>query len=345
MKMVKYIKGNEEFNDADLKNMNSMLENVETKSIDELIKLYDDTRNGKVKIRDTRIKEGVCIYLADIIVSRMKKRKKKGFPFRMILSILCICTALFMLFCMLSVYKKEESENVNKKIQDIHSNAVSNTMESVGEVINNSINSETGQNDDNVEEAREILPELVELYNINSDLYGWINIEGTDIDYPIVHTTDNEYYLSHDFYKNDNSLGTLFIDYRNNGINDTNVLIYGHNMRNGEMFSSLTNYKEYSYFTQYNTISIDTLYERLTYKIIAVCTGKVAYQDEEGFRYYDFTQASSIEEMKVFWEHIKLQSIYEVTYEFNENDNYLTLSTCSNFTENGRLYIVAVRED
>ena len=123
------------------------------------------------------------------------------------------------------------------------------------------------------EETKPIPPQVdwVNLKAINGDIIGWIQIEGTEISYPIVKGTDNSYYLKHTFEKNTNAAGAIFMDYTNSSdFQDCNTLIYGHNMKNGTMFHDLVNYKEESYFRQHQNIIIYTPEKEIRLRPIAV---------------------------------------------------------------------------
>ncbi len=89
--------------------------------------------------------------------------------------------------------------------------------------------------------------ENIDLKEINPDYMGWINIENTPIDYPVVKGKDNEFYLTRDFNKKYLALGSIFMDYRNKGFEDKNVVIYGHHMRDKSMFGSLKKFKDIEY--------------------------------------------------------------------------------------------------
>ena len=187
-----------------------------------------------------------------------------------------------------------------------------------------------------------ILPELAEMFRINSQLAGWLTIPGTVVNYPVVKGGDNEYYLKRGFYNEYNPNGSIFMDYRNS-YNDINMIIYGHNTSDGEMFSCLTQYMDENFYKNHREIKLDTLYDHCTYRVIAACLGEVKYIDEEGFRYYNYTDDEY--ELDSFFMDIRNQSLYPVDYEFKNDDRFITLSTCSKVSENGRLYIVAVRQD
>lgn len=329
---------------SDYQVVKSIIERADTKSLKELAKLYYIVKNGKIAINSNRTKVALCLYLADAITERIMSRKQS--PIKVTIGILCILTAILLVVTM--YFSNEHMKKLEETTQNLHQMHVvgDSTNDNTEGVVETEFESseDVSINEEDTEAEMQLLPELVELYGVNEDLFGWIYIEGTEIDYPIVQASDNKYYLSHNFYKDEDTAGTLFADYRNAGVSDTNIIIYGHNMRTGKMFGTLDKYEDYGFYQQHQTISLETLYEKHTYKIIAVCKGRVAYSDEEGFRYYNFINASTNTELEAFWKNIMEHSLYDVTHEFNETDNYLTLSTCNSFTENGRLYIVAVKE-
>ena len=324
---------------SDYQVVKSIIKRADTKNIRELGKLYYIVKNGKIAIHSNRTRVAMTLYLADAIVERIMKKRRS--PIKTTIGILCILTAV--LLAVVTHFSNENTKNLENMTQNLHQMHNASVMPEDSEDV--LVDNTETEIETETETEKELLPEMYELYNANDDLFGWICIEGTEIDYPIVQSADNKYYLSRNFYKEEDSAGTLFVDYRNTDVSDTNLIIYGHNMRNGKMFGTLDEYEDYEFYQQHPVISFETLYEKYTYKIIAVCRGKVAYEDEEGFRYYNFINASTDEELQAFWENIMEHSLFDVSHEFSEDDNYLTLSTCNNFTENGRLYIVAVKEE
>ncbi len=165
------------------------------------------------------------------------------------------------------------------------------------------------------------------LYNINSDTVGYLTIDSLGINYPVVKTTDNDYYLSHSFDKSKNVGGWIFMDYRNISINDDkNTVIYGHNMKDGSMFGKLHNLKN---------SDVDTIYYydkdgKHTYKIYSI------YEIEEE-EYYITTLFDCGNAYTEFQNKVKARSIKEYSYEPKYEDNTLTLSTCSN---NNKRFVV-----
>lgn len=188
-----------------------------------------------------------------------------------------------------------------------------------------------------------VLPEYEAILQENQDFAGWITIEGTKIDYPVMLTkSDADYYLMRNFNRQDDINGTLFMDARTNlEQRSTNIIIYGHNMKSGEMFGSLKSYLNEDYWLEHQQISFDTIYESGTYEIFAVCLAQVQYQNEDGFRYYDFIQADSEEAFQEYLDNIEQLSVFMGTDMPVYGDELLTLSTCNNYVEDGRLFLVA----
>ncbi len=189
-----------------------------------------------------------------------------------------------------------------------------------------------------------VLEEYASLYEENPDTVGWLTIEGTSIDYVVVQSDDNDYYLRRSFYGESLTAGTLFVDYRGDIVNPTyNTIIYGHNMRSGTMFGGLKKYLEEGYLEEHPTITFNTIYEYRTYEILAVCLSTVSYQDEDDYRYYDFISASTLVELNEFKENVAEHAVYGDVEELTLQDQILTLSTCNTYAEDGRLFIVAKR--
>lgn len=187
-----------------------------------------------------------------------------------------------------------------------------------------------------------MLAQYAALYKENNDLTGWLSIEGMVIDYPVMQCGDDEYYLHHDFYGNEDKYGCLYVRERADvNTPGTNFIIYGHNMKDGSMFGDLDLYRDEGFGREHSLISFDTLYEERTYEIVAVFLSKVYNSDEEAFKYYQFYQADTREEFDYFYENIKELSLYDTGVEAEFGDTFLTLSTCAYHVEDGRLVVVA----
>lgn len=140
------------------------------------------------------------------------------------------------------------------------------------------------------EEVKEILPQYKELYEINNHMVGWIKIEDTPIDYPVLEVEgDNDYYLYKDFYGNYSKPGQIIFDYRCDFEKpSTNIILHGHRMSNKTMFGSLRDYAKKSYYKKHQYIKFDTIYEEGEYEIFAVFKSKVYNNVDEVFKYYNF---------------------------------------------------------
>jgi len=166
---------------------------------------------------------------------------------------------------------------------------------------------------------------FVELSDSNPDIMGWLEIPGTKVDYPVVTTYDNEFYLDHDFFGNRDHRGTIFADIRNNmNWEDPFVVLYGHNNKDGSMFSSIRNYRNENFFNENKRIIIYTPDGQLEYKVFA------AYlRDDEhllGTRNFKNPVA-----MRVYLDEMQSvadeDAIIDLSY-VNEKDSILALSVC-----------------
>lgn len=190
----------------------------------------------------------------------------------------------------------------------------------------------------------EILEQYQALYKENQDLIGWLSITDTNIDYPVLQCNDNEYYLHHNFYREEDKYGCLFVkDIADVNTPATNFIIYGHNMKDGSMFGNLDQYQEQTFYQEHPFIQFNTLYERRTYQVLAVFYSQVYQEDADVFKYYQFYQADTEAEFLDFYENIMASSLIvsDVTAKFG--DTFLTLSTCAYHVDDGRFVVVAKR--
>lgn len=188
-----------------------------------------------------------------------------------------------------------------------------------------------------------ILPQYEALYAMNPDMVGWIKIEGILVDYPVMQTPgDNEFYLHRDFEKEYSFSGLPFIDNRCDiGEPTNNLLIYGHNMKNGTMFGQLPKFKSKSFWKKHRTIQMDLLYETRTYEIVSVFLSRQYKKGQKGFRYYDYIDLSDRDRFAEYIEQVKKASLFDTGVSADWGDNILTLSTCSYHVDAGTLVVVA----
>lgn len=177
---------------------------------------------------------------------------------------------------------------------------------------------------DNEEQENEYSDKIKRLKEINSDTIAWLKVKGTTIEYPVVKSSDNEFYLSHSFDKSYNKAGWIFADFRNSfDDNDDNLIIYGHNMMDGSMFNSLKMVIKSEWYENEDNhlILLMTENKQNVYKVFS--TYKISAQD-----YETITKYESKENFKTYLNFIKKKSIFNYNTDVNEEDQILTLSTC-----------------
>lgn len=193
------------------------------------------------------------------------------------------------------------------------------------------------------ETKTEKMLELEELKKENEEIIGWLEIEGTKINYPVVQTTDNDFYLTHNYKKEKSSAGSLFLDKDfdlENG--SSNYLIYGHRSTRGLMFEDLMKYAKKDFYKEHTKIKFTTEKEDAIYEILAVFYSRVYYKSEKNvFRYYFFVNAETEKEFNDYVTNAKKASIYDTGVTAEYGDQLLTLSTCEYSQEDGRFAIVA----
>lgn len=183
----------------------------------------------------------------------------------------------------------------------------------------------------NPDQAAQVLPQYRELYEQNPDLIGWLRMDGTDIDLPVVQTPgDNEYYLRRGFDGLYAIGGTLFLDEQCSvdPVSPTaNWLIYGHNMADGTMFGQLTRYREENFYQEHPTFTFDTLYETGTWQVVAVLDTTLGADE---LPYYTFFDADTKMEWTQRVEAILELALYDTGVVPEYGQQLLTLSTCGN---------------
>lgn len=190
----------------------------------------------------------------------------------------------------------------------------------------------------------DVLDEYKTLYEKNKKLIGWLKIDDTIIDYPVMQTSDNEYYLDHNFNQEYDKNGSLFLDYNCNIYpRSTNLIIYGHHMKSGQMFGQLQKYAKESYGEKHSIIQFDSIYEEAVYQVMYVFRSQVYNEDDFVFKYYQFIDANSEEEFNSYMEEMAELSLYDTGVTASYGDSLLTLSTCDHSQTDGRFVVVAKR--
>lgn len=179
-----------------------------------------------------------------------------------------------------------------------------------------------------------------EVYAANSDFEGWISIEGTAIDYPVMQSIDRpNYYLRRGFDREYSKHGVPYVQEDCVVGSTDNLIIYGHHMNDGSMFADLCSYKNKAFWQTHPTIRFDTLEGFGVYEIVAVF--KTVVYSQNGFRYFDFVELDDPARFDAYIARCKALSLYDTDVEASYGDKLITLSTCEYSHENGRMVIVA----
>lgn len=233
--------------------------------------------------------------------------------------IICI---IFLSIAIFSIYKILSTLNEYKDGEDTYNELKQYTNIKSNETLSNDI----------------IWPEVDfnSLKEINNDIIGWIYFEDTNINYPIVKGSDNDFYLNHMIDGTNNSAGSIFMDYRNQAnFNNKHTIIYGHHMKNGSMFSNLIKYKEQSFYDEYPYYLIMT--PDKNYKI-DIISGYVASVNEDSWK----LNFSSNKEYEKWLKKTIDASLFKSNIIPNTKDNIITLSTCSYEFDNARFVLVGI---
>ncbi len=261
---------------------------------------------------------------------KRKRTKKHIWTVILIISILTVILCLIKIF-----FWNKDNSQIDKINKDINADKI--VKEEKSENAQN-INPPANKQDDywyyiNMDMMS---VDFNELKKKNSDTVGFIKVNGTNVNYPIVQTTDNSYYLKHAFDKSKNSAGWVFADYRNNMINfDKNTVIYGHSRSNQTVFGSLKKVLNKSWYSNKDNhiIKLSTPTENTLWQIVSIYTIKPE-------SYYITTKFSD-SQFKTFIKTIKDRSQINFSGTLNENDKILTLSTCEDVAGTTRLVIHA----
>lgn len=321
----------EKFNKKDLEFICDLLITNKIKNIKILI--YENIRDIKLIEYLKKIKRKLKKHKINVVLVYSKEYLKENLAIQIINNTLKICGLILLLlvfsivgYVLLSNYNSLQEvskiqDNVREKIDE------NNQNEEVPEENNISKN----ESDKTIKNSY-----ITSLYPINNEVVGWLKVNNTEVDYPVLQHEDNEYYLKHNLYKKEDKNGWVFMDYRNSLYNmDDNTIIYGHNMYYSTvMFGTLTKtYKKSWYSNSENLIiTFDTAYESMKYKIFSI------YKVDKTKDYLK-TYFQNETEFNNFINLITKRSVNDFKEEIKYGDKIITLSTCTG--ENQRLVIHA----
>ena len=280
-------------------------------------------------------------------------RRRRGGVLSLIAFILCVTVSAVTLFLLArNLYAKYKGQLIYDRIADIFDDGMRGDAEgpskaktspatlTLEEIIKNNSEGKSGLDGEHSEELSRLRATLTSLKKANPDTYGWIKVEGTNIDYPVVKRGDNEYYLDHAYTGEYLPVGAIFADYRTSDTfsDNLNVVIYGHNVNTGSMFGSLREFLNKDVFYT-NRITLYTMDGIFTYR--PFCIHETAYDSgfiSTGFDSWD----SYVKFLKELAADSKIKAPDGLT--LDENTRILTLSTCTNGAADNRLALHAVLE-
>lgn len=195
-------------------------------------------------------------------------------------------------------------------------------LNDVQETFHSAAAAEGDHQDGSSGDGQTVRPGFDELLKQNPDVVGWITIDGTQIDYPVLQSSDNVFYLTQNYNHGDSRAGSIFLDYRNDiSSPDLNTVIYGHRMKDGSMFQHLTKYMDEDFLKSHPTFEYDTLYDSYEAEIFAVYNTMTTFD-------YIKTDFDSKEDYEELLNDIKETSKFETDVDVSADDQIITLSTC-----------------
>ncbi len=276
--------------------------------------------------------------------------------FRIILYVICVILLIISSVHLIKYYYIQDKENeliekvqMEKQISEKKERVEENTSQK--DILQETM--ECGE--------RTVLPIYESMYNENNDLYGWIEIKNTQINYPVMYTPNvPNFYINKDWNKETSKSGSIYVDSRC-GQDSENLIIYGHNMNDFSMFGSLSYYTKKSYYEEHKYIEFDTIYEKSKYEIIAVSQAFIKEEDmmpskeglgkevpfkqviDDEYLFYEHLEFKNKEEFDEYVNWMKQNSYYEINSTANYGERIITLCTCVNIKkyQNERLLIIA----
>lgn len=265
-------------------------------------------------------------------IKNTKKKKKKGFG-NFLKNFVLVGAVVALVFSGYELYTyffgEKDVDSLNSKLLSMYSN--------LSGIFKNSETNKDG-----------ILKKFEEMYNENNDLVGWVDIGGTDVSYPVMQADDNTFYLTHNFDKEESKAGSIFADFRgviSKSKHPDNYVLYGHDMKSGEFFEPLAEYKKIDFFKEHQTVTFDTIYKEGKWKVFAcfLTGGDPSQDDGNFFNYYSVQNFDSKSEFNDYYDEVMKRTYFNTDVDVKYGDGILTLSTCSREYWNSRFVVIARR--
>lgn len=275
--------------------------------------------------------------LDSIVMEQLKKQDKRRRFMILFCSVLgIVCLSYFGIY----MYRDYKVKSTNEQLNQLKEKPVIDSTF----VSSDSTQESVQVNLDAPPEEKEVLDEYKNLLIKNKKLIGWLKIDDTNIDYPVMQTTDNEYYQNHNLNQEYDKNGSIFMD-KDCDVKkpSTNYILYGHHMKSGRMFGTLDKYESEKYYKEHKYIQFDTIYEKGLYQVMYVFRSRVYNEDDVVFKYYRFIDVNSEQEFDSYMQEMAGISFYDTGVTAVYGDQLLTLSTCDYQEKDGRFVVVAKR--
>ncbi|MGN0435602.1 MAG: class B sortase [Wujia sp.] len=327
-------------------NMEPEVDKIELIKTEPELSETDKTEKSSQKTKNSSEKNGKNKNIKK--KSNKKKSRKRSKKQRVIYTVLMLVFFAIFLGCAIYLfvyyYSSYKSEKRFNELRDLTTEDADFDYSSIGATpIDADVASDGDSEPKFVEiDGKIIQSKFAQLYSMNPDFIGWIKIDDTIIDYPVMMTPRyEEYYLYKDFDKNYSRAGTIFVDTSSDIEKPSdNIIIYGHHMQTGKMFHELSEYSDEEYYKEHKYIEFDTLYGDGKYEVIAAFKTQIYEQEYTGFKYYTFFNAKNEAAFDNYVKNCMALTPYE-TSGAEYGDKLITLSTCSYHVENGRYVVVA----
>ncbi len=288
-----------------------------------------------------------------VVTTKQAEMRKKARKSNMILNILLVIFILTFLgsgtYLGLYYYRVNKAEKQFSNLKNLVEED-GGSPDSIVSAVSDASNTDAGTAPSLTYEdinGVQVQTKFAKLYKMNSDFIGWLNIPGTNIDYPVMQTpSDEEYYLRRDFNKEESASGTLFLSQLSDIYKPTdNIIIYGHNMKAGTMLSAILDYETEDFYKEHKTFTFDTIQDNGTYEVIGSFRTEIDEENSSFFAYYEFIDAGSEEEFNEYVSKVKSLTPYKTNDDVKYGDKLITLSTCAYHATEGRYVLVGKKID
>lgn len=236
-----------------------------------------------------------------------------------------------------SVYLPAQSDNAMNSIQDLY-RPKGDTSQPDGD----------GESKEPAKDSEGRLEKFLPLLEKNRDIKGWITVPNTVIDYPVLQTEKDldiqpggdETYLYTDYEGNHTKYGSIFMDAHCDIKDCKNLILHGHHMRDGRMFANLMNYSDLSFYQSSPVFTFDTIYEEAQWKVIAIIKTNTKSDQGEPFQYLRYSFADDSDFLNYVYQ-VRERSLIDTPVDVNEDDQLITLSTCSYEFDEFRTAVIA----